>query len=186
MTFYSIGSADGWILESTETSNRGGTRNSIATTFNLGDDALDRQYRAILHFNTAALPDNAVIVKVTLRIRKQGQVGVNPFLTHGGLKVDIRKLFFGSTAGLVITDFQAPASKLAVGTFSATPVLNWYSANILSTGFPYINKAGTTQFRLRFIKDDNDDRNADYMKFFSGNYAAASIRPTLIIEYRIP
>ncbi len=187
-TFRSVGSADGWILESTETSVMGGTLNSIATTFNLGDDALDRQYRAILHFNTAALPENAVIVKVTLNIKKQSLVGNNnPFLTYGGgLKVDIRKPFFGSTTGLVTTDFQAAASKLAVGTFSATPVLNWYSANILSTGFPYINKAGTTQFRLRFLKDDNDDRSADYMKFFSGNYATVSLRPTLIVEYRIP
>lgn len=187
-TFRSVGSADGWILESTETSIKGGTLNSIATTFNLGDDAQDKQYRAILHFNTAALPDNAAIVKVTLRIRKQLLVGNNnPFLTYGGgLKVDIRKLFFGSTAGLVTTDFQAPASKLAVGTFSATPVLNWYSANILSTGYRYINKAGTTQFRLRFLKDDNDDRSADYMKFFSGNYATVNLRPTLIVEYRIP
>jgi hypothetical protein len=187
MTFRSVGSADGWILESTETSARGGTLNSIATTFNLGDDALDRQYRTILHFNTAALPENAEIVKVTLSIKKQSLVGNNnPFITHGGLKVDIRKLFFGSTTGLVTTDFQATASKLGVGTFSAAPDLNWYSANILSTGFTYINKAGTTQFRMRFFKDDNDDRSADYMKFFSGNYATVSIRPTLIVEYRIP
>jgi hypothetical protein len=32
-----------------------------------------------------------------------------------------------------------------------------------------INKTGTTQFRLRFQKDDNDDLAADYLKFYSGN-----------------
>ena len=49
-----------------------------------------------------------------------------------------------------------------------------------------MNKTGTTQFRLRFLTDDNNDNAADYMKFFSGNYATASARPTLIIEYYVP
>lgn len=186
ISFTSVGSYDGWILESTETSNKGGLFNVTATTFNLGDYAADKQYRAILSFNTAGLPDNAIITKITLKIRKQGLVGTNPFNILGGLKVDIRKPFFGSSVGLLISDFQATASKSAVGTFSATPVSNWYSATIGSAGYPYINPTGTTQFRLRFQKDDNDDRGADYMKFFSGNYATASYRPTLIIEYYVP
>jgi hypothetical protein len=32
----------------------------------------------------------------------------------------------------------------------------------------------------------SNDNDADYMKFFSGNYAAVSAQPTLIIEYYIP
>jgi len=39
---------DGWVLESAENSNAGGTLNSTATTFNLGDNAANKQYRAIL------------------------------------------------------------------------------------------------------------------------------------------
>ena len=50
----------------------------------------------------------------------------------------------------------------------------------------YINKAGLTQFRLRFATDDNNDNGADYMKFFSGDYASAGVRPTLAIEYYAP
>ncbi|MCQ3939414.1 MAG: hypothetical protein DPW18_20575, partial [Chloroflexi bacterium] len=53
-TFYSNGTHDGWILESSETSGAGGTMNSSAATFNLGDDAANRQYRTILHFDTSA------------------------------------------------------------------------------------------------------------------------------------
>jgi hypothetical protein len=185
-TFYSAGAQDGWILESSETSVKGGTMNSTATTFNLGDQVGDKQYRAILSFNTASLPDTAVIVKATLKINKQGLVGSNPFTILGGLKVDIRKPFFGTTAGLVISDFQAAASKAGVGIFGTTPVSNWYSAPLFSTGYPYIHKSGTTQFRLYFTKDDNDDNGADYMKFYSGDYANASARPTLIVEYYIP
>jgi len=185
-TSRSNASQDGHILESAETSNKGGLLNATLTTFNLGDDAGDRQYRAILSFNTADLPDNAVITNATLKIRKQGLVGTNPFTILGGLKVDISEPFFGTSVKLLASDFQAFASKSAVATFKATPVNNWYSATIGRAGYPYINLTGVTQFRLRFQKDDNDDRGPDYMKFFSGNYATASYRPTLIIEYYVP
>jgi murein DD-endopeptidase MepM/ murein hydrolase activator NlpD/Tol biopolymer transport system component len=185
-TFQSSGVYDGWILESVETSIKGGSFNSTETTFRLGDDVGDKQYRTILSFNTTVLPDNAVITKVTLKIKKMGLVGTDPFTILGGLKVDIRKPFFGTTVNLVVSDFQAAVNRAAVGTFGKTPVNNWYSAVIGSAGYPYVNKTGTTQFRLYFAKDDNDDNGADYMKFFSGNYATASARPTLIIEYYVP
>jgi uncharacterized repeat protein (TIGR02543 family) len=182
----STASTDGWILESSETSGIGGTKDNTATTFRLGDEVADKQYRTILHFNTSGLPDNAVITKVTLKIRKQGLVGTDPFTILGGLKVDMNKPFFGTTVGLVIDDFQAAAGKGLVATFGATPVSNWYSALLNATGRAYVNKTGTTQFRLRFAIGDNDNNVADYMKFFSGNYATASARPTLIIEYYVP
>ncbi|RJP49965.1 MAG: hypothetical protein C4583_11495 [Anaerolineaceae bacterium] len=186
LTFKSAKSRDGWVLESTETSNVGGTLDSTATTFNLGDNAQDKQYRVILSFNTATLSDTAVITKVTLKIRKQGLVGTDPFTILGGLKVDMRKPYFGTAIGLAVHDFQAAAGKTAVATFNATPVSGWYSALLNVTGRAYINKTGTTQFRLYFRTDDNNDNGADYMKFFSGNYATVSARPTLIIEYYLP
>ncbi len=186
LTFRSQATSDGTILESSETSNQGGALNSTSLTFNLGDGAGDRQYRAILHFNTGPLPDNAVITKVTLKIRRQGVLGTNPFSILGGLMVDIRKPFFGTRYGLEIRDFQAAASKNAVAIFGATPVNYWYSAYLNATGRAYVNKTGVTQFRLRFGLDDNNDNAADYMRFYSGNYAALAVRPTLIIEYHAP
>jgi CSLREA domain-containing protein len=184
--FYSVGTQDGWILESSETSNVGGMMNSTASTFNLGDDAKNRQYRVILSFNTSALPDNAVITRVTLQIKKQGLVGRNPFTILGGLKVDIQKPYFGTAAALAPSDFQAAADKNGVATFNAMPLGNWYSAVLNASGLVYINKTGTTQFRLRFATDDNNNRAADYMRFFSGNYGTVSDRPTLIVEYYVP
>jgi len=186
-TFQSVGVYDGWILESAENSNAGGSVDKTATTFNLGDNAQDKQYRAILHFNTTTLPNNAVITKATLKIKKQSLTGNNnPFTSFGGLKVDIRKPFFGPAVGLVVADFNAAAGASAVSTFGAAPVSNWYSAVLNTIGKANINKVGATQFRLRFLNGDNDDLTADYMKFFSGNYATANARPTLIIEYHIP
>jgi hypothetical protein len=184
LTFKSVGANDGWILESTETSAKGGTMNSSATTFNLGDSNQRKQYRAILHFDTSALPDNAVITKVTLKIKKQGLAGTDPFTILGGLTVDMRRPSFGALA-LALTDFQASAPRVAVSTFGTTPVANWYSAILNASGRSYVNKTGTTQFRLRFATDDNNNAVADFMRFFSGS-AAAGARPQLIVEYKVP
>jgi hypothetical protein len=87
---------------------------------------------------------------------------------------------------LVVSDFQAAAGRVGVATFNATPTNNWYSAVLSAVGRNYVNKTGTTQFRLYFAVGDNDDNAADYMKFFSGNYATAAARPTLVIEYYLP
>jgi hypothetical protein len=167
-TLKSTAAYDGWILESSETSNKGGTLNSSATTFNLGDDAAKKQYRSILSFNTA-LPANAAITKVTLKIKKQGQIGLNPFATLGNILVDIKKGAFSNNNALQLGDFNVAASKSSIGTIRNTPVSNWYSVNLLNTSFSFINKAGVTQLRLRFAKDDNNNKVADYLKFFSGN-----------------
>ncbi|GEM_PF-1676346 len=185
LTFRSQAAYDGWVLESSETSNKGGTLNSTVTTFNLGDNRKNQQFRGILSFNTAALPNNAVITKVLIKIRRQGLVGTDPFTTHQGLKVDVRKWSFSKNKLLQITDFQAWANKNAIGTFNKTPANSWYTARLNTAAFPFVNLNGLTQFRLRFAKDDDNDNLADYMKFFSGN-AALGNRPQLVITYYIP
>jgi len=104
-TFRSAGAQDGWILESSETSNKGGTFNANATTFRLGDDAAKKQYRAVLSFDTGSLPDDAVITKVTLKLKRQGVVGGgNPVNKFKGFIMDIRNGTFGA-AGLQKPDF---------------------------------------------------------------------------------
>jgi len=181
----SQGKYDGWILESSETSGKGGTKNSKSKTFYVGDDAYNRQYRAILSFNTSAIPDDAIITSVKLKVKKAGLVGKSPFKTHKGLRVDIRKGKFGTSPKLQLSDFQAKASKNLVGKFSSKAVSKWYTANLGSASYTRVNKTGLTQFRLRFYKDDNNDCGADYFKFYSGN-AGSSSRPQLIVEYTIP
>lgn len=184
LTFKSIGGNDGFILESTETSGNGGSANSAATTFNLGDDTADRQYRAILHFDTSSLPDNAIVTSASLKIKKQGLVGTNPFNILGSLKASMRKPAFGTTL-LTLSDFKSAAGKNNVAIFGVTPVSNWYSAPLNNTGRLYINRTGTTQFRLSFTTDDDNDNGNDFMKFYSGNAGAAN-RPQLVIEYYVP
>jgi len=186
LTLKSTAAPDGWILESGENSNVGGTLSATATTFNLGDNAARKQYRGILHFNTSSLPNNAVITKATLKIKKQGLVGTDPFTTHGNILVDVRKGAFGGSNALQLTDFQAAASKNAAGTIKNTPSSGWYSLTFNSSAFTFINLTGVTQFRLRFAIDDNNDNGADYLKFYSGNYSIISLHPLLVIEYYVP
>ena len=181
---------DGWILESTETSLVGGTMDASDNIFRLGDEKGNKQYRAILSFNTAGLPDNAVVTKATLKIKVSGALvgNNNPFAWGQGLKSDVCKGSFGGNA-LQLSDFNffnATNCKLLAGTFGNTPTAGWYSVNIVNAAWNKINKTGLTQFRLRFAKDDNDDGAADYWRFFSGNHTTASFKPTFLIEYYVP
>jgi len=185
-TFTSTGNLDGWLLESSETSGVGGIRDKTATTLILGDDASDRQYRAILSFDTSGLPNNAILTKLTLKIKYQSRVGTNPFTTHGNILVDLRKGYFFTSSALQIGDFQAPSSKSAAGTITNSSSGGWYSVTFGGSTFPYVNRAGLTQFRLRFSTDDNDDLAADYIKLYSGNYSTLSYRPVLLVEYSVP
>lgn len=189
--FFSNGKNDGWVLESQETSNRGGSTNASAQTFRLGDDGRNSQYRVLLDFSTGSLPDNAVVKQVILMIQLQGVTGTNPFDTHGYIWIDIRQGAFGSfgpfaIGALQVSDFQAPASANSVGTIQNNPVGNWYWSVLDAKAFPYINLKGATQFRLGFLLDDNNNKKEDYLSFFSGDFSGMIDRPTLLVEYYVP
>lgn len=174
---------DGWVLETTETSNRGHTVNSTATTLLVGDDSLNRQYRSILSFDTSGLPDNAVITKITLNIKSQGIKGTgDPFSLFNALLVDIVNGNFNAPT-LEGKDFQTVAGVTYEFT-SPVPASNWYTLD-LSSATAFINTTGNTQIRLRFKLDDNNNRKANYISFYSGNASTAD-RPTLVVEYYTP
>ena len=185
-TFNSVAAYDGWLLESGENSNIGGTLNNAATTFQLGDSANNQQYSAILHFNTSGLPDTAVVTKVTLKIMKLSQAGSNPFNTLGALRADIHSTFFGPAAALQASDFQAAPSVANAATFNPTPTGNWYSAILPTTNQMFVNRTGPTQIRLHFALDDNNNHLADSIAFYSGNIATPAYQPQLVVQYYVP
>ncbi len=176
---------DGWILESGENTNLGGTLDKEATTFSVGDDSMNKQYKGILSFNTSSLPNNAVILYVQLKIKRQGIVGSDPFDTHGNLLSEIRNGTFSDNAILQTDDFVAPVSSgSALDTFTElTP--NWYATELHDANLALVNKAGITQFRLFFSKDDNNNLNTDTVEFYSGNSLSADM-PQLVVTYYIP
>ena len=187
-TVYSIGSQDGWVLESSATSDTGGSTNAVAATLRLGDDALRKQYRVILSFATGqALPDTAVITSVRLKLMQQNVVGGgSPVTRLQGFMADVRNGFFSTAGALQNADFQAPASHAAFGPYLPSLVSGWYNLD-LTAAKGYINKLGTngglTQIRLRFKLEDNHDAVANILSLYSGNATNTAARPQLVITY---
>jgi len=185
--------ADGWVLESAAHSGTGGSLNSTKPVLFSGDDALNRQYRSILSFNTSSLPDNASFSSITLKVKQQpfttliypSLAGGNPFAL-GNLVADIHKGYFGSNTGLESGDFQAAADLSSAGIFGLTPVKDWYTATLPANTFPFINLTGTTQFRLHFTTDSNNNNAIDNLQLYSGNAPTGANRPVLIVKYFIP
>jgi hypothetical protein len=189
--FRSTGANDGWLLESSEDGNVGGSVNTTAATFVLGDNLQDSQYRAVLHFPTYYLPDNAVVTQAILVIKKQGLTGTDPLTTHQNIQVDICSGLFGfdgtfGSFSLIPSDFQAPATRNAVGTIQNNPVNDRYWSLLDGSAYSLINLVGITQIRLSFQLDDNDDLGDDYISFFSGDATHQLDRPHLMIEYYVP
>jgi hypothetical protein len=191
-TFRSNGFGDGWALESSEGSGLGGSVNSTAITFNVGDDIKNRQYRAILHFPTDYLPDNAVALQSFLKIKKLEEIGT-PFASLGNLSVDIRKgLFVPGLGPLTTASFAAKADADAVGTLLKSDVprypygIGWYEASLDGTASSYINPLGGTQIRLGFQTLTNKNGLPDYVKFYSGDAVEQKDRPHLEVRYCVP
>jgi len=187
----STGANDGWVLESSEDSNQGGSKNSNAAVFALGDSSLNQQYRSILNFPTHYLPNNAVITRVLLMIRREALVGNDPFTTHGSIQADIRSGAFGFIGpfpyrGLQISDFQSPSHMDAAGYIQNNPFNGWYWAWLNPSAFQYINRYGITQIRLEFQIDDDNDFSDDYLRFYSGDHDELAFRPRLVVEYYVP
>jgi hypothetical protein len=178
---------DGWVLESGENTNKGVLFSTRSPRFALGDDGGNKQFRSILSFNTAALPDQAVITRVVLKIKKEGVEGTNPFTTHGKIAIDIRRGAFSNSADLQSTDFEAWSNRPGVGVFVDTPQPGgWYLARLNPVAYPFVNRTGITQLRLRFQRQDDDDELRDILSFYSGNAATPADRPVLLIEYYVP
>ena len=187
MTLYSQAARDGWTLELGRGSGIGGSLDANAPVIRLGDSAANQQYRSILSFGTAALPDNAVLRSVTLEIKRAGIVGSNPFSTLGKIAVDIRAGAFSKNPALQLDDYQAPGSANAAMFIVNNPVRGWHIQTLGSAHFTRINHTGPTQFRLRFIKPNNGNQVADFIRFYSGDFGTnPALRPRLVILYTLP
>jgi len=188
-TFISVAAQDGWVLESSETSNVGGSIDATATStsaLRVGDDNKNRQYKTVVSFDTSAIPDGATILSVTLRLRRGTVSGTNPFTTHGACWVDVQSGsgFSGSTA-LQTGDFQAAATAVQAASLSnAANNMDWSTGSLNAAGLAAINKTGTTQLRVYFALDDNNDRSADYIGYYSGDNGTAANRPQLVVTYQ--
>lgn len=183
--FRSQGDLDGWILESHEASGQGGVPNSDSRYIIIGDDATDRQFRSILHFDTSSLPDQAIFQYAEVRVKRYGVRGQNP-MASAALILDCKDDFFGKEASLVASDFEAPSTPSVIPMCSDfySAGRGWFSATFFPSSLT-ISSTGTAQFRLSLWTGDNDDRDADQVWFYSGN-AAFENRPQLVVWFSMP
>ena len=185
--FVSVGAYDGYLLETSDGSLKAASSNTTDSILIVGNTPNGRRYRSFLSFNTSPLPDTAVIISAALTLKMSSISNPPPYDTYSSLIVDIRKPYYGSSIKLQLSDFEAASSLKSAGTISepATPT-SPYVAALLTTALPYVNRTGTTQFKLRFPGDDIGNDLYDTIKFYSGNASMVSFRPTLVVTYYIP
>lgn len=179
--FTSSGPYDGWILECAEKSNSGCSLDKTGPTLIVGDDAERRQYRAVLSFNTSGLPEDVLVNSVELKLKLVQIVGRDPFEKHGKLLVEACSPSVGLMLVVQISDFQTERNCRVVGAFDPARRDGWYTAELDPA---VVRTDGVSQFRLRFERDDDNHRSADYLEFYSGN-AEDRLRPNLVVRYEL-
>jgi lysophospholipase L1-like esterase len=171
------GSNDGWIRSDGAT----GTGN-----VRVGDMGSNHLYRGIISFNTAAIPDNAIITGASIYLNRESLSGNNPFAGNnwGSPVIDIKNGTFGA-AGIEIGDFLANPDASNVGCFIGTCPKNGYTIRIdlQPSGYQHINKTGRTQFRLTFQIAHGSSN--DYVQFHNGDQPGL-LAPYMDVFYTLP
>src|SRR4051794_9882485 len=67
---------------------------------------------------------------------------------------------------------------------NATSNGTWSAGNLNASGREAIDKTGTTQLRVYFNLDDNDDNGNDHIGYYSGNDTTSGNRPQLVVTYQ--
>ena len=159
--------------------------NATATTFNLGDDAGNRQYRGILSFDTSPLPDNAVLDLRHAPVQEGGTGGRQPIpdaWTHPGGRSQ-RRVWWCIGPG--VGRLPGNCEPECCAELRQYPGGGWFSKGSLPPTSATSISLAATQFRLRFANGDNSNLSADYLMLYSGD-ASAGNRPALIIKYYVP
>ncbi len=176
-TYFSDGSIDGYVDVIDNSINTGGLR--------VGDDGWDfpftsptNEYRSILSFNTADIPDDATITGASLYMIRSG-ADDNPFEKGDRNPVlDIKSGHFGNTVELEVADGTDAADASDIACFNGIVEEDKFTvrADIIGAGLDNINKSGITQMRFSF---DVADWSTEYVNFYDGGGVAAALRPEL-------
>lgn len=183
---------DGWVLESTSSSNAGGsinandTANGGKSALMTGDDTGKKQYKSILSFDTSAIPSTATVDSVTLKVKRAMLSG--SMTGMGTATVEMKTGSFNSTVALDNADFQAACNpaNTAVASGVSLPAYNdkVLSASLSAAGCAAINKGSgaKTQFRIFLSVANDTDSVADFIGWYSGE-AEIDNGPVLEIKY---
>jgi exo-beta-1,3-glucanase (GH17 family) len=153
-------------------------------TLLVGRDADGRHYRSFLVFDTASLPDDAVVTSVKLKIRTAGIMGPNPLNNHQDLIVDICLPPAHTTPWMREAEtVKTCVSNTAV--LDETPTGGWYTADFSADAWQSINLTGDTQFRLRIDRMVNQRGKRSYVRFRGADPGGPN-SPVLVVRYYIP
>ena len=92
---------------------------------------------------------------------------------HGGRGAEFERGF-----GHAATAVQAASLSNAASNGS------WSEGSLNAAGLAAISKTGTTQLRVYFNLDDNDDGGNDYIGYYSGDNSTSANRPQLVVTYQ--
>jgi pimeloyl-ACP methyl ester carboxylesterase len=118
--------------------------------------------RAILHFDTASLPDNAQISHAFLEVGFHARSG-DPWAGGRKIEVDVQRGHFGSSRALHASDWNARATAEGVAQIDKFMLGAGKSTDFSRAGLDAINKTGVTQCRLRMTPPVNGEPGACLM-----------------------
>lgn len=182
----SIAGEDGFVCEELALINRGERAfadEAGGAALIAGDQRQNQQCKAIISFDTSALPDTAEIISAVLILRQGARSG-NPVATLGRVLADINSgEGFGDSPALRPDDFEADADGARVAVLQpARGDVRRHIGRIRSSAFGRISTTGRTQFRIYFAQPDDGDFAADFLGWHSGE--SGSNAPVLDIMYR--
>ncbi|MFC5460448.1 alpha/beta fold hydrolase [Massilia niabensis] len=164
-TGYLIAEQGGTILVGTGNMLRiGAVAGSTAGTVPAGSEqpAPHGDSRAILHFDTSSLPDNAGIRHACLEVAFHAKSG-DPWSGGRNIEVDVQRGHFGSSRALHAGDWDARATAEGVARIEECSSGTCNSTDFSQAGLDAINKTGITQCRLRMTPPANGGNGACLM-----------------------
>jgi poly(hydroxyalkanoate) depolymerase family esterase len=149
-TFGSLAAEDGYVK-----ANADGSLPAVGTLASLavgrGTDA--KHNRSLLSFDTASLPDTALITRAYLTVTYSSSSS-DPWANPAGntLVVDVKAGTFGGAA-TESADWSAAATASAVASIAKLTSGTRSSSDFGGSGLSAINRSGRTQLRLRFSEN---------------------------------
>ncbi len=158
LVFDSEARRTGYLVAQDDRSATVGTGNMLR----IGAVAGNGDSRAILHFDTASLPDNAQISRAFLEVALRSTAG-DPWAGGRTIEVDVQRGHFGSSRALHANDWDARAAAEGVARIGRFSSGTGNSTDFSQAGLDAINKTGVTQCRLRMTPGVNGKPGACLM-----------------------
>ena len=140
--------------------------NAFVGTFDnleIGSGRGNQDSRAILHFDTSALPDNAVINNAYLEVKLHSKSG-NPWDAKRRIAIDVQKGHFGSCRAIQADDWKMAATAAGVAHIDKFASGVTRSSDFSRSGMAAINRSGVTQIRLALTAPHSAPNNGIFIK----------------------